>query len=384
MSQGSAGGSRRAVVAGAGAAGVFSALALQRRGVSVRLLDPFAPGHLRGASCGHHRILRASHGADDFYLAWSRRARDGWRELEAETGEVLFVENGFVAFASDRDDSWEAASREHLERSGIPHEVVMRDQLAQRLPGVDLDGIAYGLWEPEGGFLYAQRAIIAGVRRFCELGGRLERARIFTDCQERPTIDGAPVEAEIVVCACGAWLPELFPRSLGPMLRIVRQDAILVAPPAGRTSYDHQSFPAFMDRGCEAYGVPATEGLGFKAAKIWSDQEIDLDRDDRIMTAHTIAVSRRYLATRFPELAERPLVGQEVGQTVQTADSNFVIAPHPEQPHVLLVGGDSGHLFKHAPALGEHVAELALGLTQPHPRLGVASREPLARAQSPL
>ena len=82
--------------------------------------------------------------------------------------------------------------------------------------------------------------------------------------------------------------------------------------------------------------------------------------------------------------AERPLVGQEVGQTVQTADSNFVIAPHPEQPQVLLVGGDSGHLFKHAPALGEHVAEISLGLTQPHPRFGVASREPLPRAQSPL
>lgn len=376
--------STSAVVAGAGAAGVFSALALQRRGVSVRLLDPFQPGHLRGASCGHHRILRASHGGDDFYLAWSRLARSGWRELEAETGEVLFVENGFVALASERDDSWEAASREHLERRGIPYELVTVDQLSQRLPGLDLGGIAYGLWEPEGGFLHAQRAIIAGVRRFRELGGRLARTRVSTDLQERPTIDGKSIDADIVVCACGAWLPALFPRSLAPMLRIVRQDAILVAPPAGSTRYDHESFPAFMDRGCEAYGVPATEGLGFKAAKIWDRQEIDLDRDDRIMTAETIAASRRYLATRFPELAERPIVGQEVGQTVQTDDSNFVIAPHPEQPHVLLVGGDSGHLFKHAPALGEHVAELALGLTQPQSRFGLASREPLARAQSPL
>ena len=207
---------------------------------------------------------------------------------------------------------------------------------------------------------------------------------MLTDRRERPTIDGEPIDADIVVCACGAWLPQLFPQTLAPMLRIVRQDAILVAPPAGSTSYDHESFPAFMDRGCEAYGVPATGGLGFKAAKVWSHQEIDLDRDDRIMTTETIAASRRYLATRFPELADSPIVGQEVGQTVQTADSNFVIAPHPEQPRVLLVGGDSGHLFKHAPALGEHVAEIALGLAPAHPRFGLASREPLPREQSPL
>jgi glycine/D-amino acid oxidase-like deaminating enzyme len=372
-----------AVVAGAGAAGVFSALALRRRGVAVSLLDPSEPGHLVGASCGYHRILRSSHGSDDFYTAWSRSARARWRELEEETGAQLLVESGFVALASDRDDRWEAATADTLRRLEIPHAIITPDELAQRLPAVDLDGIAYGLWEPEGGFLHARRAVIVAAQRFLDLGGTVIRARIGTDSGERPTLDGHPLEADVVVCACGAWMGALFPRTLLPMLRVVRQDAILVAPPAGSTAYDAERFPSFMDRGYPAYGVPATAGLGFKAAIVWSDLAIDLDADDRLVSPVTLSATRRYLAIRFPALARQPVVGQEIGAIAQTPDANFVVAPHPEHRSTLLVGGDSGHLFKHAPTLGEHVADLALGLAEPERRFAISRRAALSRAETP-
>jgi hypothetical protein len=82
------------------------------------------------------------------------------------------------------------------------------NRLAQRWPVVSLEGIAYGLWEPEAGFLHARRAVIAAVRRFS--------------------------------CA----------RSCGWCVR-----TILVAPPAG-TAYDAEHLPSFMDRGHSACGVP--------------------------------------------------------------------------------------------------------------------------------
>jgi glycine/D-amino acid oxidase-like deaminating enzyme len=375
--------SATAVVAGAGAAGVFCALALRRRGLTVSLLDPSQPGHLRGASGGYHRILRSSHGGDAFYTAWSRSARTRWLELEQETGAQLLVQSGFVALASARDDRWEAASADTLERLEIPHAMIAPDELAARLPVASLDGIAYGLWEPEAGFLHAQRAVIAAVRRFSDLGGTVVRAGIATDRAERPTLDGRPIEADVVVCACGAWMGELFPGTLRPILRVVRQDAILVAPPAGSTAYDAEQFPSFMDRGHHAYGVPATGGLGFKAAIVWTDLAIDLESDDRLLSAVTLEATRNYLSIRFPQLAGRPVVGQEVGQIAQTPDANFVVAPHPEHSSTLLVGGDSGHLFKHAPTLGEHVADLALGVAEPEPRFAISRRTTLSRAESP-
>jgi sarcosine oxidase len=174
---------------------VFCALALRRRGLTVSLLDPSQPGHLRGASGGYHRILRSSHGGDAFYTAWSRSARTRWLELEQETGAQLLVQSGFVALASDRDDRWEAASAATLERLEIPHAMIAPDELAARLPVASLGGIAYGLWEPEAGFLHAQRAVIAAVRRFSDLGGTVVRAGIATDGAERPTLDRRSIDA---------------------------------------------------------------------------------------------------------------------------------------------------------------------------------------------
>ena len=55
-----------------------------------------------------------------------------------------------------------------------------------------------------------------------------------------------------------------------------------------------------------------------------------------------------------------PLLETRVCQYEQTPDSDFIIDRHPAAPHVWLVGGGSGHGFKHGPALGEMVAKLVL------------------------
>ena len=41
-------------------------------------------------------------------------------------------------------------------------------------------------------------------------------------------------------------------------------------------------------------------------------------------------------------------------------DNNFIIDRHPGHENVWLLGGGSGHGFKHGPALGEMVAGLVM------------------------
>jgi glycine/D-amino acid oxidase-like deaminating enzyme len=53
-----------------------------------------------------------------------------------------------------------------------------------------------------------------------------------------------------------------------------------------------------------------------------------------------------------------PLIKGRVCQYEQTADSHFIIDRHPADERLWLVGGGSGHGFKHGPALGEMVARL--------------------------
>jgi glycine/D-amino acid oxidase-like deaminating enzyme len=367
-----------AVVIGAGIAGASTALALRRRGLDVTLIDAREPGHARAASAGDHRILRASHGTDELYTRWSREARLRWLELGAEVGQELFVQSGAVMLATAGHTSWEDASRETLARLGVPSFAVDVDELRVRLPLIDPRGISYGLWEPESGFVFARRAVQATVELFRQRGGILRRGVGSTDEHEQPLVDGRSVRAGVVVFACGAWMGRLFPRTLGPLVEISRQDVIMVDPPPGSTGYDADSFPAWIDHGYPAYGIPAAGGLGFKAVIVWRGLTVDLDRDDRVVSQTSVARTRRYLAHRFPELARAPIVGQEVGQISNTTDTHFLIDRHPRHERVVLVAGDSGHLFKHGPVVGDHVAALALGEIDIEPRFSLGHRPTVA------
>jgi glycine/D-amino acid oxidase-like deaminating enzyme len=367
-----------AVVIGAGIAGASTALALQRRGLEVTLIDAHEPGHARAASAGDHRILRASHGSDELYTRWSREARVRWMELGTQVGQELFVQSGAVMLAHAGHTAWEDASRQTLARLGIPSFVLDADELRSRLPLIDPRGIEYGLWEPESGFVYARRALQATVELFLQAGGVLRRAVAGTGEHERPLVDDRPIKADVVVVACGAWMGGLFPLTLGPLLEVCRQDVILVQPPAGSTGYDAESFPAWIDHGYPAYGIPAAGGYGFKAAIVWREVTVDIDRDDRLVSDECVLSTRRYLAHRFPALADAPIVGQEVGQVANTTDTHFVIDRHPTQDGVVLVAGDSGHLFKHGPVVGDHIAALALDEIDTEPRFSLGNRPAVA------
>ena len=74
---------------------------------------------------------------------------------------------------------------------------------------------------------------------------------------------------------------------------------------------------------------------------------------------------REYVAFRFPALRDAPLIESRVCQYEQTPDSHFIIDRHPKNENVWLLGGGSGHGFKHGPAIGEMMADLILKDRQP-------------------
>ncbi len=54
-------------------------------------------------------------------------------------------------------------------------------------------------------------------------------------------------------------------------------------------------------------------------------------------------------------MKDAPLVESRVCQYENTTDHNFIVDRHPDNENVWIVGGGSGHGFKHGPALGEMV-----------------------------
>jgi glycine/D-amino acid oxidase-like deaminating enzyme len=56
-------------------------------------------------------------------------------------------------------------------------------------------------------------------------------------------------------------------------------------------------------------------------------------------------------------MKDAPLIESRVCQYENTPDNHFIVDRHPAADNVWIVGGGSGHGFKHGPALGEMVAE---------------------------
>ena len=351
-----------ALIVGAGVFGAALAERLVADGWEVTLVEQFAPGDARSESGGETRLLRYSHGADGFYAASAWRARSAWRELG------VLVEAGVVWFAR-REGGWESDSERVLREGGIPVERLEPAEAARLFPSLAVDDLAFALLEPAAGVLRAADGVRALVARAREGGLRLVRGEAVPD-GECALVDGRALEADHVVWACGGWLAALF-NEHAPV-RVTRQDVVLfeagpewASPPA----------PGWIDFDASAYGHGSIEPHGLKVASDREGEPIEPGlRADA--PAASLAAAREYLATRFPALASAPVRSAPSCHYSLTADGNFLFARHPEHERVWLLGGGSGHGYKHGPAVAEHALAVLAGETEPEPRFALGERTP--------
>lgn len=359
-----------AIVVGAGVIGAATALALARDGWAVTLLERATPGHAGASSGGESRLLRSSHGENRWYTELAWRARDGWRDVERESGREVFAETGLVWFARDAD-GWEADSARVLTEVGVPVERLAPDRVAELYPSVRTDDLAFGLWEPHAGVLRAARATRALADLAVRAGATL---RVGADARPDGTavrLGSDVLRADRVVWACGPWLGPLFPGRLA--LTVTQQDTCWFSAAA---AWRADRVPAWVDFVGAAYGTGDLDGHGFKCSTDRQGPPFDPDRDDRLPRPEHLDAARDLLAHRFPGLAGAPLQGTRTCQYATTVDTEFLIAPLDDDHGVWVAGGGSGHAFKHGPALGAYVAEVVAGTRPPDPRFGVSARTP--------
>jgi glycine/D-amino acid oxidase-like deaminating enzyme len=348
------------VVVGAGVMGAWIALRAQRDGWGTTLIDAFGAGNARASSGDETRIIRASHSDDPFYGRWSREALPAWNELAEASGERLFVPAGVLWFAHD-DGGWEAASETTLRGLGVPVERLTPTDMLARWPQLSVGDLAFAIHEPEAGLLMARRGVVAVARAFGAEGGRFELAWAEPGAKdgrrllEVTTRNGTRHAAGTFVFAAGPWLPRLFPRVLGDLIRVTKQDVVFVGPPAGDARFDAESLPCWLDSRAGTYGVPSVDGRGMKAGPDRFGPLFDPTHGERIVDPESVRLLRRYLTKRFPDLGDAPIVETRVCQYETTPDSHFIIDRHPDFDNVWLVGGGSGHGFKHGPVIGRHV-----------------------------
>lgn len=371
------------VVVGGGIAGAMTALNLQRRGERVTLIDRWEPGHPRAASTDYNRVIRAISGRDEFYTRWARESRTRWLELQAETGQNLMYECGALILATKGHCDWEDATSETFDRVGVPYYNFTREEVQQRFPQFKVDEIEYALFEPEAGLLMAHRCVITTIDLFKKLGGTVKRGIVTTDATERPMLDGKPLEADLIIVATGAWMSEMFPKTVKPISAIMGINVLYTSTPDGSDQFDMENMPCWIDHGQGSFGIPSSEGSGVKAAVVIPNTPIDINNDERLIEKQSLNKTRQYIRHRLPGLEGQRVVDSKFNQVIITPDTHFIVDWHPQHENVLLAGGCSGHLFKHGPIFGEFTAGVAVKDYGTADRFKIAGRRKLSPKESP-
>ena len=368
-------------VIGAGVFGAWTAHHFRLAGLQVALVDAYGAANSRASSGGESRIIRMGYGADEIYTRSAMRSLVLWREFRDRIGQPLFHQTG-VLWTAAEGDPYTENTRRTLAQCGVHFEALSPAELKSRYPQMQFAPGAWGIFEPESGALMARRAVQAVVADAVENGVALLHEAVAAprragSVAEVRTSTGGTIRAGVFVFACGAWLPKVFPDLLDKRIAPTRQEAFFFGAPPGDSRFAPPAMPVWIDfsdpRG--PYGFPDLENRGVKIALDQHGPCIDPDTADRVASADGLAAARDFLGQRFPALRNAPLIEARVCQYENTSNGDFLIDRHLDFANVWLVGGGSGHGFKHGPAVGEYVAARILQGGAVDPRYSLASKQ---------
>ena len=365
-------------VIGAGVFGAWTAWHLARRKQRVLLVDAYGPANARASSGGESRIIRMGYGADELYTRWAQRSLAQWKELFAATKQPLFLETGVLWLAGD-DDTRLRQTSATLKRCNVAHEELDAAKLEKRYPQIGLDGVKWGLFEPNSGVLMARRGVATVVEDAVRLGAEYRCAQAINPreagrVEHIGTRNGERIAARQFVFACGPWLGKVFPDVLGSRIFPSRQEVLFFGIPGGDVRFAPPAPPTWLFQEDEVYGMPDIESRGLKMAFDRHGERVDPDTQSRIVSPAMAEAARKYVARRFPALRDAPIVETRVCQYENTSNGDFLIDRHPEMENVWFAGGGSGHGYKHGPAAGEYVAGQLLDGARAEPRFSLDTK----------
>jgi len=350
-------------VIGAGAFGGWSALYLLRNGFKVTLIDAWGAGNSRSSSGDETRVIRSTYGANQQYFDLNVRALELWKENQQRWNKRLFFNTGVLWMCYEEktpmvDDSIPFAQRHKME-----YEHLSKVNLQKRFPGININDLHHGWFDSFGGYLKARESCQAVAEAFINEGGEFIQAHIKPgaiangNMKALEVSTGQKLQADVYLFACGSWLGKVFPELLNNFITCTKQEAYYFGVPEN-LSHQFDNMPVWVDVDGKDfyYGIPGNTSRGFKIGVNRRGEKFDPTNGNRILNPDVLAHARSFIEHRFPALKNAPLVENRVCPYENSPDGNFLFSGHPEAKNAVLLGGGSGHGFKHGPALGEMVA----------------------------
>jgi sarcosine oxidase len=355
-----------AIVIGLGGMGSATAFHLARRGRRVLGLEQYGLLHDRGSSHGLTRIIRLAYHEHPSYVPLLRRAYELWHELEQLSGERLLITTGSIEGGPEDGPLFQGAL-EAARIHDLSHEVLDVAELRRRFPAYgDFEPSTHVVLQPDGGFLLAERTLLAHINQAVRHGAELHFHEPVLDWE--PTADGgvrvasarATYEADRLVICAGPWAGRLVPRIAS--LAVPERQVLAWLQPTRPELFAPDRFPVFVldvEEG-NYYGFPEHDVPGFKFGRYHHLREpMDPDDPDRATHPEDEAILRAFAARYFPGGAG-PTILLKACIFTNSPDEHFVIDRLPDASQVSIAAGFSGHGYKFCSLVGEVMADLAL------------------------
>lgn len=350
------------IILGAGTMGTAAAWALARRGVDVIAIDRYQHYNSMGSHGGHTRIFRHCYFEGERYVPWALEADKLFTDLQDRTGLEIQLRVGCIDIGTPKNGharKSEATAIAH----GLPYEMLSAREVNERFPGWNLPEGYEASLDPEGGVLMVENTFRAFRSELEAAGGRIVENCPVTGWSatdtgvEVQTADGTYTGKHLIV-AGGAWNGKLL-GDLGLPLVVTRKpvqwfevdNVELFAP---------ERFPSFIidDDTVTLYGLPAVSPDSVKLGIHYDMEVVDPDDFQREVQPEDMNLFVDFIATHMNGVRPRALQTSMCMYTM-TPDEDFIIDRHPQHGNVSIAAGFSGHGFKFATVIGEHLADLA-------------------------
>jgi sarcosine oxidase len=357
------------IVIGVGGMGSAALWQLARRGQRVLGIERFDLGHAMGSSHGFTRIIRLAYFEHPDYVPLLRRAYELWRQTERLAGEQLLYITGSLDIGGE-DGRIVKGALAACQAHDLAYELLDATQLALLFPGYRLPSDYAAIWQPDGGFIACERALLAHAMLAIGAGADIharEKVLGIEPASGRVIVvtDKGRYEAGRVIVSAGAWVSDLIPSLQGKA--VPERQVTGWFRPIEPALFAPDIFPvANLDTPIgQLYTFPS---WGMPGLKIGSYHHLHerghADTLAREPSAADEKLLRDAVRTFFPA-ANGPALRLTACMFTSTPDEHFVIDALPGHPEVIVASPCSGHGFKFASVIGEILADFATNGSSP-------------------
>ena len=377
----------RVAVLGLGGIGSAAAYWASRRlGGDVLGVEQFEPGHVRGGSEDHSRIIRLSYHTPA-YVELAMGAYKAWEQVEVDSGEQLILRTGGLDLAPATASIGLDDYRSSMTATGVSFEELDASEVMRRWPQWCLPDDVTALFQERSGIAKASRANATHRRLASENGATLVGGAEVSAVREvggevEIEVDGRAHRVGSLIVAAGAWTNRVL-EAVGVQFPLeVTLEQVVYMEPADRASFHPSRFPIWiwMDEP-SFYGFPI---FGEPAVKIaWDRCEIVTDPDTRSFEprADVIDGVREFATQRLPGAVGEIRLAKTCLYTL-TPDRDFVVDRVPGTENIYTAIG-AGHAFKFASLLGRILTDLALDGETPHDISALTATRPILSEKDP-